>query len=33
MSCASCVSTVERAIHAVPGVDTASVNLARNARP
>ncbi|PDT10216.1 heavy metal translocating P-type ATPase [Rhizobium sp. M1] len=28
MSCASCVARVERAIKAVPGVDTASVNLA-----
>ncbi|MFF0950835.1 heavy metal translocating P-type ATPase [Rhizobium leguminosarum] len=28
MSCASCVGRVERAIKAVPGVDTASVNLA-----
>ncbi|CAN7665359.1 heavy metal translocating P-type ATPase [Duganella sp. LjRoot269] len=28
MSCASCVGRVERALAAVPGVDTASVNLA-----
>ncbi|SHF19840.1 Cu+-exporting ATPase [Kaistia soli DSM 19436] len=28
MTCASCVSRVEKAIKAVPGVDTASVNLA-----
>ena len=28
MSCASCVGRVERALKAVPGIDTASVNLA-----
>ncbi|MNI45787.1 Copper-transporting P-type ATPase [compost metagenome] len=28
MTCASCVGRVERALKAVPGVDSASVNLA-----
>jgi len=28
MSCASCVGRVERALNAIPGVDSASVNLA-----
>ena len=28
MTCASCVGTVERALRAVPGIDTVSVNIA-----